>query len=245
MFEKKLYTLCAVLSLSCSVYALEGRAGEDNFASSPSMSRFGPSSSATPEQETDKIGVSDDPSPKTLIFKWSHLLKTRGKDSKKGHRARTLLDYLGYLIQENGILPDSERRGDTNRTYELPLLQEELSDNPPRRFRNGFLINPLKGKYGKDSTVSMKISTLIGALPSTKNALAQLSKLTGKPRSLGGDHKTREMSLRRFVFEASYIIEEERQRAAQEKEALVSELERLRAENEELKAQAARSRDIS
>lgn len=254
MFEKKLYTLCFLFSLSCSAYAMEGEIDKDD--SSPSMSIAGPSSSwGTPDQESDEVEVSVS-SPATseqsslfphdkekVTFKWLELEEAANDPSKEDYRARNLLDYLGYLIQENGILHDSERRRDTNRAYELPLLQEELSDNPLRRFRNGSLVNPLKRKYGKYSEEAVKISTIIGALPSTKDALAQLSKLTGSPRSLKGHHKMLEMRLRRFVFEASYIIEEERKRAAQEKETLLSELQRLKAENEELKAQTVRTRD--
>lgn len=37
MFEKKLYTLCAVLSLSCSAYAMKEGIDEDKSASSSSL----------------------------------------------------------------------------------------------------------------------------------------------------------------------------------------------------------------
>lgn len=272
MFEKKLYALSALLSLSCSAYAMEG-IDKDKFASFSSVSIAGPSfSGTTPDQELDEEVVSilspttsmqNSPSPheevisvsspatsaqssapnslfpndkEKVTFKWSELEEAARDPSKEDHRAQNLLSYLKYLLVENGILRDSERWGDTNRVYELPLLQEELSDNPPRRFRSGLLINPLKGKYGKYSEIAWKISTIVGLLPTTKEALAQLSKLTGRPHYLDDNHRMREMRLRRYIYEASYIVEAERKVAAQEKDALLSELERLKAEIEEFKA---------
>jgi hypothetical protein len=277
MFEKKLYTLSALLSLSCSAYAMDGEINKDESTSSTSISiATGPSSPSsssssscsTPDQESDEEVVSV-PSPATsaqsslfphqevesvsspatsaqsllfphdkekVTFKWSELEAAAHDTSKEDHRAQNLFRYLCYLKGEVGMLPDSERWGDTNRTYTLPLLQEELSDNPPRRFRQGGLINPLM-KYGRRSEVADKISTKIGLLPTTKDALTRLSKLTEGPLYIPDTHKMREMHLRRDIFWASNTIEQERKRAAQEREALLSELERLKAENEEFKAQ--------
>lgn len=56
MLEKKLYTLCVLLSLSCSTYAVGEELGEGE--SSSSISIAGPSSSYTPDQETDELEVS-------------------------------------------------------------------------------------------------------------------------------------------------------------------------------------------
>lgn len=194
MFEKKLSTLCALLSLSCGAYAMEG-IDKDEFASS-TFSIAGPSfSGTTPDQESDEEVVSI-PSPATsaqssapnslfpndkekVTFKWSELEEAARDFSKEDHRAQNLFHYLGYLWQENCILPDSERWSDTSRVITLPLLQEELSDNPPRRMRQGSLINPLMDKYGRSSEVAWKIATIVGALPTTKDALTQLSKLRG------------------------------------------------------------------
>ncbi|MBY0273551.1 MAG: hypothetical protein K2X02_09160 [Alphaproteobacteria bacterium] len=232
---------------------------EDKFASSTLISMPGPSfSGTTPDQESDEVLVSDS-SPATsaqssaqkslfphdkekVTFKWSELEEAANDFSREDHRAQNLFHYLGYLWQENCILPDSERWRDTNRVITLPLLQEELSDNPPRRMRQGALINPLM-KYGRYSEVAWKISTIIGALPSTKEALTQLSKLTGGRLYIPDTHKMREMHLRRDIFWASNTIEAERKRAAQEKADLVSELVRLKAEIEVLRAQTASSRD--
>jgi hypothetical protein len=259
MFEKKLYTLCALFSLSCSAYAMEG-IDKDESSSFPSTCTAGPSSSwTTPDQESDEEVVSAS-SPATsaqssaqnslfphdkekVTFKWSELEAAARDFSREDHRAQNLYGYLGYLRQENGILPNSERWSDTSRVITLPLLQEELSDNPPRRFRQGGLINPLMDKYGKCSEVAWKISTLIGALPTTKDALTQLSALRKGRLYIPDTHKMREMQLRKDIFWTSNTIEQERKIAAQEKETLLSELERLKAENEELRAQAARSRD--
>lgn len=38
MFEKKLYAFCALLSMSCSAYAIKGETDKDEFASSSSVS---------------------------------------------------------------------------------------------------------------------------------------------------------------------------------------------------------------
>lgn len=249
MFEKKLYTLCAVLSLSCSVYALEGRAGEDNFASSPSMSRFGPSSSATSEQETDKIGVSDDPSPKTLIFKWSHLLKARGKDSKKGHRARTLLAYLHYLRE---VFYDQKRdrevwqRRDPESVYTLLLSIKDL-EAP-----NGHFLNPLWVKYGKDTDKAIKIATIIGVLPTTKEVITEVGSVLLSPRKLPhaskglSRHKQRELQLKRLSLEAAHRLKEEkakRQRLQASLEDEIKEKEAIKKEKEELSAELENLKD--
>lgn len=57
MFEKKLYAFWVLLSLSCNAYAMERRGEGDEVASSTLSSIPGPSSSNTPDQETNEVGV--------------------------------------------------------------------------------------------------------------------------------------------------------------------------------------------
>ncbi len=78
MFEKKLFTLCAMLSLSCSAYAMEGEIDKDESASFTSTSIVaGPSSSSpTPDQEIEEASTQSALFPydkRKVTFTWPEL----------------------------------------------------------------------------------------------------------------------------------------------------------------------------
>lgn len=238
MFEKKLYALCVLLSLSWNAYAM---IGEDEFSSSPSRSNPGPSSSGiSPDQETDKTKVRSS-SRGTLTFKWLDLEKAAGGTSKKDRQARILHAYFDYLRE---VFFDRERdqriwkRRDLNRFYTIPISKEDL-DAP-----EGSLVNPLWEKYGKDTDVAIKIATIIGLIPTTKEVITEVGSVLVSPQKLRPtskrhrNHKQREVELKELAREAARRLKEERVKRQRlqasledeikKNEALLSELENLK-----------------
>lgn len=236
MFEKKLYTLCVLFALSWNAYAM---IGEDEFSSSPSSSNPGPSS-FTPDQETEKAKVRRSSSGRSLTFKWLDLKKAAGGTSKKDRQARILLAYFDYLRE---VFFDRERdqeiwqNRDLNRLYTIPISKEDL-DAP-----EGSFLNPLWMKYGKHTDVALKIATIIGLIPTTKEVVTEVGSILVSPQKLRPtskrhrSHKQREVQLRNFAREAARRLKEEkvkRQRLQasledeiKKSEALCSELENL------------------
>ncbi|MDI9636360.1 hypothetical protein QM565_11420 [Geitlerinema splendidum] len=253
MFEKKLYAFWVLLSLSCNAYAMERRGEGDEVASSTLSSIPGPSSSNTPDQETNEVGVSNDRSSTTLTFKWSHLVNAKAKDSEKGRRARTLFAYFLYLRE---VFYDRKRdrevwqRRNPDSFYTLPISIKDL-DAP-----NGSSLNPLWVKYGKETDKAIKIATIIGVLPTTKEVITGVAGVLESPEELPlewhSSHKQRELQLKRLSLEAARRLKEERTKRQRlqasledeikEKEAIKKEKEELSAELENLKDECQRLR---